>query len=582
MPGLDPTKIRITFVDTLDDALELKGWMAERRDFLGVDIETTGLQVFQDKIRLVQLGDPLRGWAMDWNKWGGLFGELISGYDRRIVAHNALFELKHLGAVGINMPQHLVHDSMIMAHFHNPMLAIGLKNVSQRMYGPWAVAGEKTLHAAMSKQGWTWATVPIDFPPYWLYGALDTILCSKVAEDLWPQIQPMRNLYDIELAELYTLRDAELTGIMTDQAYVHQQTSRLLEEKDAAHAALQHAGVIPNYVKNPGSDDQVIGYMQRMGAQLWKLTDKGNLSCDDDVLKEQEKAGIPWIGEIRKWRNAKWIENNYFKNLREMALDGVIRPSVKPVGAKTGRMSIEKPALQTIPRGPLVRDAFVAREGHTLITADYDQLELRLLAHFAEEEAMLQAINVDRRDLHDFVAESLYGANFTKAQRQVAKNAQFAIVYGAGLDQFARTAGLTNEEAQEFFTNYGKLFPGVPRFQQWAMREVYEKGYVTSAFGRKLPVAKDKAYVATNYIIQPSATADLIKLKIIETSNAGLQPYFRLPIHDELMFEVPDDLVEDVAPVIEDVMTETQLFRARLDASAVRVKRWGDKSRLEA
>lgn len=556
--------------------------MSGRRDFLGIDIETTGLQVYQDEIRLVQLGDPTRGWAMDWQRWGGLFRELIAQYDRRMVAHNALFELKHLGAVGVWLPQHLMHDSMLMAHFDNPMRAIGLKNVSQRKYGHWAVAGEKTLHAAMSKQGWTWATVPVDFPPYWLYGALDTILCSKLAEDLWPEIQDMRTLYDIELSELYTLRDAELTGIMTDQAYVHQQTERLLREKDEADAALVAAGVKPNYVKNPGSDDQVIGYMQRMGAQLWKLTDKGNLSCDDDVLKEQEKAGIPHIDQIRKWRNAKWIENNYFKNLREMALDGVIRPSVKPVGAKTGRMSIEKPALQTIPRGPLVRDAFVAREGHTLITADYDQLELRLLAHFADETAMLQAINVDRRDLHDFVAESLYGPNFTKAQRQIAKNAQFAIVYGAGLDQFARTAGLSRDEAENFFQSYGKLFPGVPRFQQWAMRQVYETGFVTSAFGRRLPVDKDKAYVATNYIIQPSATADLIKLKIVETSNAGLQEFFRLPIHDELMFEVPDDLVEDIAPIIEETMTETELFKARLDASAIKVKRWGDKARMEA
>lgn len=585
MGGLDPSAIQVQLVETLDDALDLRAWMGERRDFLGIDIETEGLNVGRDKVRLVQLGDPTRGWAMSWEGWGDLFRDLVNAYDRRYVAHNTLFEAKFLGREGIWLKQHLAHDSMLMAHFHDPMRSIALKPVTQRHYGPIAGAGEKVLQAAMTKQGWTWATGPIDFPPYWAYGALDTILCSKLAEDLWPQIQNQRMLYDIEMACIFTMKDAELKGMMIDLEYVHEQTVRLGQERDQAHSDLQQQGIVgrpgDGRISNPGSDAQVIAYLQSRGARLWRKTDKGNLSCDDDVLKEQQAAGIPGVADIRKWRNASWLENNYFRNLREMNVDSIIRPSVKPVGARTGRMSIEKPALQTIPRGTVVRDAFVARPDHSLIMADYDQLELRVLAHFANEKTMIEASweGESGRDLHNFVAESLYGSNFTKEQRQICKNAQFAIVYGAGLPQFAATAGISVEAAKQFFDSYGHMFPGVPLFQQASIDEVMQTGFVTTIFGRKLPVQKDKAYVATNYRIQSSATADLLKLKIVELSNAGMQEFFRLPVHDEVILETPDDITEEVKHDLGKVMTETNIFKARLNAAAEVHKSWGDKYR---
>lgn len=562
----------LKLVETLDDVFDLKEWVGQQRDWLGVDLETEGVNVGRDKIRLAQLGDRHTGWAMDYERWKGVLHETLGQYDRRIVAHNMPFEFRFLKRDGIPLRSDLIHDSMVMAHILNPMRGIGLKNVTARKYGPMAAIGEAGLKAGMSKQGWTWATVPTDFPAYWAYGALDAVLCARYAEDVWPAVQQWRLVYDVEMGCERVLGDAMLAGLRVDLDYTASKTAELRAVMDA------NRPLVPAEISNPGSDKQVLEYLQRNGAILWKKTEKGNLSCDDDVLAEQEERGIPGVGPIRKWRYAKWLINNYFSNITEMNVDEIIRCSVKPVGARTARMSVTDPALQTIPRGPIVRDCFIAREGHSLIMSDYDQMELRVLAHFANEEAMLQAIR-EGRDLHDYVAETLYSPQFTKKQRQICKNGQFAIVYGAGIPQFAHTAGIDVDTAHKFMDDYAEMFPGVRRFQDETIRQVQQNGYVETIFGRKLPVEKDKAYVGVNYICQSSATSDMLKLKIIEADNAGLGEFFRLPIHDELMFEVPDDLVPDVLPVIEEVMTETDIFRAPLNASAEVHKRWGDKGR---
>lgn len=570
-----PEDVKLTLVESLDDLDDFRAWLGQRRKWLGFDLETGGLNVGREPVRLAQFGDENgHGWALPWDDWRGAVKETIARYDSsNMVAHNLLYETKFMRREGIRLKQHLMHDSMIMSHLHNPMQSIGLKPMAKKQIGPWTGIGADVLDKAMKKQGWTWRTVPIDFPGYWGYGALDPVITAALADKIYSKIQDQRYVYELELGFIHVMADAELTGIAVDLTYSLEQTAKLRQQMDDARP------LIPEEITNPGSDQQVIGYMQRHGAKLWRTTEKGNLKCDDDTLAEQEALGIPGVEHIRKWRYARWLENNYFKNFREQNVDGVLRPSVKPVGARTGRMSIAEPALQTIPRGSYVRDAFIAREGQSLILSDYDQMELRVLASMANDEVLIQAAR-DGRDMHDFVAESLYGPGFTKEQRQICKNGNFAIVYGSGLETFARTVNLPVNEARAFFEAYGSMFPGVPRFQNETTRKVHELGYVETIFGRKLPVEKDKAYAGVNYIVQPSATADVIKLKIIEVANAGLGPYFRLPIHDELMLEAPDDIAQDVKHELESIMLEDKIFQCPLTAEGVVVKRWGDKARL--
>lgn len=566
----------LTLVDTLDEALAMREWLGQRREWLGFDIETTGLNVGRDRIRMVQVGDPGAGWAVPYERWSGLIHDTLGQYrDSAMVAHNALFDLKFLKRDGIEIPAHLVHDTMIMSHLDSPMSANGLKPTAKRIFGPAAGAGELGLKLAMQKQKWGWETVPYDFPAYWAYSALDTVLTASLAERLYPRIASDSRLriYEVEVAAICVLKDAELAGLQIDLDYVTNTRSHLLARADELRPGLP--------LTNPGSDKQVIELLQRMGAHLYRRTEKGNLSCDEDALLEVAEKGpneqVKTLArDLNEWRKTTRMVTNYFDNFLRQNVNGVLRCSVKTVGARTGRMSITQPALQTLPRGPIVRDAFVAREGMSFVLSDYDQLELRVLAHFAREEAMLEAIR-NGEDLHSFVAGRLYGPNFTKDERQTAKNANFAKGYGAGIPKFAETAGIPLHAAEEFMAAYDAMFPGVVRLQQEVAATVLQQGYVETILGRKIPVEKDEAYKGTNYLVQSSATADLIKLKIVECANAGLGEFFRLPIHDELMFEVPTDILDDVMPIIQDVMTETQLFDAPCTASPEPFARWGDK-----
>lgn len=567
----------LTLVDTLDEALAMREWLGQRREWLGFDIETTGLIVGRDKIRMVQVGDPDHGWAVPYERWSGLIHDTLGRYDSSaMVAHNALFDLKFLKHDGIIIPTHLVHDTMIMSHLDSPMSANGLKPTCKRIFGPAAGAGELALKLAMQKQKWGWASVPYDFPAYWAYSALDTVLTSKLAETLYPRIASdgRKKIYEVEMGCINVLKDAELAGLQIDLDYVAETRQKL----ETYMSELEPH--IP--IKNPNSDKQVLELLQSMGAKLWRRTERGNLSCDDDALIEvAEKAGegtqLHTLATcLSGWRKSSRLISNYISNFEDMNVDTILRCSVRTVGARTGRMSITQPALQTLPRGPIIRSAFVAREGQSFVLCDYEQLELRVLASYAQEATMLEAIHRDE-DLHDFVAGELYGQDFTREQRQVAKNCNFGKAYGAGTATFANTAGISMPEAEKFIHMYDNKFPGVARFQQEVIKQVKERGYVETILGRKIPVEKDKAYKGTNYLVQSSATADLLKLKIVECSNAGLHDYFRLPIHDELMFEIPDDFVEEGARIVQEVMTERDLFNCPLTASPEIVKNWGDK-----
>lgn len=575
MAALEDTKL--TRVECINDALDMLSWLGERRQFLAVDVETSGLNVGRDKIRLAQFGDGTRGWALDYGDWRGVVREAINRYDRPIVAHNLLYDSKMLKADGIVIPQRLAHCSMVMAHLKDPSFRMDLKGSAARYVDPRANAGRGLLEQAMAGGGWDWGTVPTDMPAYWQYGVLDTCLTSLLAEKLYPETGggQFREAYELELAVIHCLREAELAGLLIDQDYRKRAEAKLRDEL----AVLEEQ--IPC---KPSSDRQVVAYLQSLGAPLFVLTEAGNLSVDKSVLTWLEPT-YPVAGLIRDHRSKSRQLTAYLEKFGELAVDDVLHASTRPVAAKTGRMSVTDPPLQTLPRGRVVRDAIIARPGHRLLLADFAGMEMRALASDANEEAMLAAY-ARGEDLHNFVAAACYGEGFTKQQRQVCKNAAFAKIYGAGVEKFAVTAGISVEDARAFLERYDTLFPGVNRYQQQmidgVMREAGSRrgrGYVTLIDGRQLPVYGDKAYVATNYRIQGS-TCVAMKRKIVELDAAGMGPFFRLAVHDELKFEVPDEHVPVARQVIARVMPDRYSFpNVVLEIEQDEVHRWGDHYR---
>lgn len=578
--------VQIHYVDSLDTADRFMHWLGERREVLAVDTETGGLEFWREPLRLVTFGDTRQGWAVSWHDWAGLVKEAITKYDHTpVVMHNMKFDFLFLEHNGVKLRRDLLDDTMLMAHVLNPTQPVALKSLSSRLIDSRAAGGQRILSEAMRKQGWTWRDVPTDFEPYWTYGALDAVLTAKLYELFRPEITAHhKSIYDLELASTLVLADMERRGVRVDLEY----TSRKFAEaerwvSDTASYIRQTFGI-----DNPNSNEQVIQRLLDDHVPLTARTDKGNVKLDEEVLASLSHPLAKSVLDIRKTTK---IANTYFKNFIELADGDIIHPSIRAVGARTGRMSITSPALQTLPRGPVVRDAFVAREDHRMLLVDFDQVEMRVFAHFAQERAMIDAI-LSGVDLHNFMCRKIYGIPDevpesdvkNDPRRQVTKNANFAKIYGGGIATFARTAGIAEGEARTFMASYEGQFPGVKQFHMQVEQKAKERfaaegqAFVTTPYGRRHPVELDKTYKLVNYLIQGTC-ADLLKSKLVELDNAGFGDYMVLPVHDEIVFDVPGDLVNEAAPEIERTMTEVQKFVVPLTAGVDIVDRWGDKYR---
>jgi DNA polymerase-1 len=567
--------IDLNLVRSYDDVQRFMQWLGERRQFLAIDTETEGLNVGRDQIRLMQFGDGTAGWAFDYKDWRALIKEVIESYDRPTVCHNLLYDSKMLRKDGVTIPQRHANDTMVMSFLDNPASKIGLKAMAARRVDRRAAFGQNILGQAMSAGGWSWATIPIDHPAYWQYGVLDTCLTSLLAEKLYPETAggKYKQAYDLELACIHVLREAEIAGMQIDPVYCRLATEKLERELDDLRPQIP--------ISNPGSDVQVRNYLLELGCPLFVKTEAGALSVAKDVL-QWLAPNYPVATLIEAYRSKQRMLSNYFHKFEELEVDGRVHCSTKPVGARTGRMTVTDPALQTLPRGRLVRDAFIPSDGCTIVQADFNGMEMRALASMAKEQNMLAAF-ARGEDLHNFVASSVYGANYTKANRQTCKSAGFAKIYGAGIEQFSVTAGISVAEGASFLERYDMLFPGVRLFQEAVAMDVVIKsggrrkmGYVELIDGRHLPVEADKAYKGVNFKIQGSCAVST-KEKIVELDHAGIGEFFRLAVHDELLFDVPIPEVEEVRAIIKEVMPDRHNFPGvTLTIETDTITRWGE------
>lgn len=584
MPALDPN-FTATLVETLDDALDMRAWLGERRDWLGVDIETSGVNLGKDDVRLFQVGDVRRGFALSWEDWKGVVKETIPAYrGSQIVIHNATFDIAFLKRDGVHIREELVDDTMIMGHLVNSAGRIGLKPLAAKLCGQEALMGQGMLEDAMQKFGWDWGSVPTDYPAYWQYGILDTALCAALAAKLWPEVKAeYKFVYEVEMACVHVLVGSRLRGMKIDLDYTRETSASMQSEMAELEQRIPFA---------PSKDKAVREYIENLADRgplggWWPFrTEKGDVSVDDDALEYFEDQFPEVITPLRRWRRCSFLVGHYFNNLLRENVGGVVRPNIRQV-LRTGRMSITDPPLQTLPRGTEVRDAFVARDGCKLLLADYRQMELRVIASYAQCEGMLEAFRRDE-DMHTFVGAMVYcdgdQSKLTKPQRQVSKSVNFAKGYGAGDAKIALTAGVDIGIIQDFQAKYNLRFPEVTSFMQTLIGEMHRRKkedgtmWAKTVLGRRVVVDDDKPYVAMNYIVQ-GGSADVLKLKLVELDAAGVGDYIMLPVHDELLLEVPDEDLDEARRIVEQVMPEKYLFDCPLTIDTDIVSKWGNHYR---
>lgn len=593
-----PSDTSIYLVNNLDTAMAMKRWLGERRDFLGVDTETTGLNPYAPgaNIRLIQLGDERTGWAVPFELWGGVALECLREYDGEIGFHNVDYDAPWLKKfANYDIPWHRTHDTMTMAQINDPGAPADLKGLSTRHVDPRADVGQKALKEAFKRNNWWWDTVPIELEEYWFYSGLDPVLNSHLFKHYRTDLK-YPEVYDVEMAVRRICTNMKMNGMRVDLDYSAVKYKELMDEVEHRKTWAKD-----NWGVDIGSNPQLAKFLLDNGAQFEKFSEKTNApSVDKEQLGKFQNSGNQTIKAIAdfviKARNAEKKGNSYFKNFLEMSDEGLVHPTIKTTQARTHRMSVTDPALQTIPRGDaLVRDAFIpVREGETLISCDYSQVEMRLLSHFSHDPKLQKAFKDADATGDDFfvaIGKDIYSdPNFSKkdGRRGLVKSTMYGAAYGSGLKKMAETAGVSLAQMEAVSNTIFSSYPGIKKFmsdieQQGKERERLEgQGYILTDMGRRLPSDVGRVYTLTNYILQGTA-AELMKKAIIRLDAAGYADYMCMPIHDEMIFSLPESDAELAMADIADIMSYCNgEFEVDLPAEPEGpMDRWGSKYRKE-
>lgn len=603
----DLSGVKLHYVDSVDKCQAMMTWLGERHptETLGVDIETgelpgqpksDALSPWHGRIRLAQIGDGFTGWAIPWERWGGAFEEAFNKFEGHFLIHNSAFDTRWLEIQSdLTIPWHRIDDSMIASRIVSPTESAALKRLTSKYVDPRASALQTMLDDKMRENGWTWGTVPLTLQEYWSYGALDTVLAVRMWEKLGVNVLPggkYADVYDLEMAVRRICTAMENNGARIDVEYSEVQYKQLLDHSEEIKkwAADNYSGV------NLGSPKQLADLFEnRLGARITERTPGGSPRVDKIQLqkfkRDHKGTEIEQMADaILASRKAEKLASSYFKNFLDRHVDGVLHPSINTLAARTGRMSIQDPALQTLPKkDKVVRKAFIPRnEGEIIMSCDLEQVEARVFSCLSGDTGLIDLFNFCDSTGEDFftqIGREVYSEpdmQKSDSRRQLLKNMMYGRLYGAGNDKMALTAGVFPEQMKAVNTSFDSRFPGMKNL----MRTIEDLGtkrflsegeaYVMTGSGRRLPADEGKVYTLVNYLIQ-GTSAEILKLNILKCDAAGLTDYLIVPVHDELVLSVPKTEQEEVGKVLQECMTTRDGWTVPLLAGASETgERWGD------
>lgn len=401
------------------------------------------------------------------------------------------------------------------------------------------------------------------------------ILVKKYAEEL--ESQQLTGIWErVERPLITVLERMEVNGIMIDLPYFKKLTDRFRSEKARLEAEMEKLAGEPF---NPGSPQQ----LGRILFDVLKIPIKGikrgktGISTAASELEKLEGAH-PIIEKITEYREVAKLLSTYVEAMPVLAdTEGRVHTTYNQIGAATGRMSSTNPNVQNIPirteLGREIRRGFIASKGYALVSCDYSQIELRVIAALAKDEKMLDAFRKNV-DIHTATAAAIWHVGLdevTKDQRRAAKAINFGIIYGQGPVGLSKTAGVSFDEAKRFIAEYFRVYSGVREYLDNTKVLARAQGYVETLFGRRRPTPDINSpmpqfraaaeRMAINMPVQGTA-ADLMKLAMIEVDaklpQISSKSRLLLQVHDELVLEVPDAEVEKVANAIQDIMQNVE------------------------
>ena len=572
------------------DALDR--WIAQIREagHVAIDTETTGLDEMQADLVGISLSvhaghacyipvghvagsDDLFGAAAPVD--GQLpMGEVLEALrpvleDAAIlkIGQNVKYDWKILARHGIRMAP--IADTMLMSYAlnagtHNH----GMDELAERYLGHRCIPIKELIGSGKSQIGFAQVAIDKATP----YAAED----AEVTLRLWQHFAPMlpsekvTTVYEtLERPMVPVLADMEMAGIRVDGEHLKRMSNafaqKMAQLEDEIH---QLAGEKFN-VGSPKQLGEIL--FDKMGLEGGKQGKTGAYSTSADVLEDLAvEHDLP--ARVLDWRQTAKLKSTYTDALPTYVHPdtGRVHTSYSIAGAQTGRLASTDPNLQNIPvrteEGRRIREAFVAAPGHRLVSLDYSQIELRILAHVADIPALKQAFK-DGIDIHAMTASQMFGVpveGMDPMIRRQAKAINFGVIYGISGYGLSRNLRIPRAEAQDFINTYFERFPEIRDYMDKTVADAKEAGFVTTLFGRRIntpginqsgPAAGGARRAAINAPIQ-GAAADIIRRAMIRMPEAirDLPARMLLQVHDELVFEVEDAAVDDLIAVARRVM----------------------------
>jgi len=473
------------------------------------------------------------------------------------VGQNIKYDLHVFANAGITARGYL-HDTMLQSYVLEAHKPHGLESLADRHLGRKGLSYEDVCGKGANQI----AFAQVDVARATTYSCEDSEMTLQVHQKLWPELERdarLRYVYEqIEMPVSVVLERVERHGVLIDAAVLARQSHELGERLLALE---QQAYDLAGQPFNMGSPKQIGDILfNKLGLPVKKKTATGAPSTDEEVLQELA-ADYPLPAKILEHRSLAKLKGTYTDKLPLMVnpATGRVHTNYAQAVAVTGRLSSNDPNLQNIPirtpEGRRVREAFIAPPGHVLMSADYSQIELRIMAHISEDPALLRAF-AEGLDVHRATASEVFNvpvAEVSSEQRRYAKVINFGLIYGMGAFGLANNLGIEQKAAKDYIDRYFARFAGVKRYMDDTRAGAAQRGYVETLFGRRIylpeilggsgPRKAGAERQAINAPMQGTA-ADLIKLAMLAVQKAlddeGRATRMVMQVHDELVLEVPE------------------------------------------
>ncbi len=497
------------------------------------------------------------------------------------LGQNLKYDLHIFANYGIAV-QGVQFDTLLESYVLESHMPHNMDSLAERHLGMKTIRYEEVCGKGVHQIGFD----QVDLQTATAYAAEDADITLRLHLALWPQIQASPGLLyvyeQIEMPAMRVLGIMERNGIRIDSGLLSVQGQEVGKRLLALEGEIHQLAGQPFNIQSPKQIAEIL--FGQLELPVIKKTPSGAPSTDEEVLQKLAED-YPLPARILDYRSLAKLMSTYIEKLPRMAdpKTGRVHTSFSQATAVTGRLASSDPNLQNIPvrteEGRRIREAFIPAQGCKLLSADYSQIELRIMAHIAEDENLLAAFAAGK-DVHQATAAEIFGVpleSVNSEQRRYAKVINFGLIYGMSAFGLAGNLGIERSAAQNYIAKYFDRYPGVAQYMERTRQEARENGYVETVFGRRLwlpeikgsngPRRQGAERAAINAPMQGTA-ADLIKLAMVAVENwlekEQLKTRMLLQVHDELVFDVPLDELGLLQEKLPDLMCKVAELKVPL------------------